>query len=262
MKINLLLLIFIGTLFIQCKNDMKNKHKSTDAHTEHQTKVNQHDHHEHEQHNHENKHNHNLDTHQNGNEVNQHMHDTPVSELIKRFESPERDEYQQPAKVLDYIGDINGQTILDIGAGSGYFSFRMAERGAHVIAGDVNDEFLDYMEKRKKETPLTTGKLDIRKLPFDHPTIKDKEADKAIIVNTYHHIENRVEYFNHVYEGLKADGELIVIDFFKKELPIGPGVDHKFSEEEVIKELKSAGFTQFEVESKLLEMQYIIRAKK
>jgi 2-polyprenyl-3-methyl-5-hydroxy-6-metoxy-1,4-benzoquinol methylase len=59
--------------------------------------------------------------HHKSNEVNEHMHKTPVSDLIKRFESPERNVYQKPEKVLDYIGDVKGLKILDIGAGSGIF---------------------------------------------------------------------------------------------------------------------------------------------
>jgi ubiquinone/menaquinone biosynthesis C-methylase UbiE len=61
---------------------------------------------------------------------------------------------------------------------------------------------------------------------------------------------------------LKSNGELIVIDFLKKELPIGPKSSHKYSKEKVVTELKQSGFKNFEVNTDLLEMQYIIRAKK
>ncbi len=202
-------------------------------------------------------HNHTV-TH--GNEVNEKMHKTSVSELIKRFESPERDAYQQPEKVLTYIGDIYNKTILDIGAGSGYFSFRLAKKGAQVIAGDVDDGFLDYIKNRIKKEHLDSL-IEVRKLPYDNPALKNGEVDKVLIVNTYHHIEDRPAYFAKVLKGLKQDGELIVIDFFKKELPIGPSSDHKISRQVVIDELKQAGFKEFEVNTDLLEMQFIIRAK-
>jgi uncharacterized protein Smg (DUF494 family) len=54
---------------------------------------------------------------------------------------------------------------------------------------------------------------------------------------------------------------LVIIDFFKKELPVGPPVDHKIDQEMVKKELTEAGFTNFEINTDLLEYQYIIRAK-
>ena len=59
-----------------------------------------------------------------------------LKDLVERFESPERDAYQEPQKVLEFLGDIQGQTIMDIGASSGYFSVKLAERGAKVIAAD------------------------------------------------------------------------------------------------------------------------------
>jgi cyclopropane fatty-acyl-phospholipid synthase-like methyltransferase len=200
--------------------------------------------------------------HHKGNEVNKQMHKTKVSDLIKRFESPERDAYQQPEKVLDYIGNVKLQKILDIGAGSGYFSVKLVKRGAFVIAGDVDEAFLAYMKKRIIKENIDTSLMEVRKLPYTSPALKKGEVDKVLIVNTYHHIENRVDYFAKVIDGLKENGELIVIDFFKKELPIGPKSDHKFSKEVVVKELKEAGFNSFEVNADLLKMQYIIRAKK
>ncbi len=195
------------------------------------------------------------------NDANMQMHKTSVSDLIKRFESPERDVYQRPKKVLDYIGDVHDKKIMDIGAGSGYFSVKLAKRGAYVIAGDVDDAFLEYINNRIKKEVLDSL-IEVRKLAYDSPALEIQEVDKVLIVNTYHHIEERPQYFKKVLKGLKHGGELIVIDFFKKELPIGPSVTHKISRERVIKELQQAGFTNFTENVDLLKMQFIIRAKK
>ena len=230
---NKLLLIILTTALIACKNE----------HSHHEA--------EHEEHAH----------HDGHNSANEHMHENSTQELIERFDSPERDAYQQPAKVLEYLGNLKGLKILDIGAGSGYFSFKLLNAGATVIAGDVNDEFLAHI-KHKKETEFDNNpNLELRKLPFDSPALQAQEVDKVLIVNTYHHIENRVAYFSQVLKGLKPGGELVVVDFFKKELPVGPPVDHKIDQEMVKKELTEAGFTNFEINTDLLEYQYIIRAK-
>lgn len=212
--------------------------------------------------NHEQEENHQEHAHHDGhNNANEHMHESTTKELIDRFESPERDAYQQPAKVVEYLGNLKGLKILDIGAGSGYFSFKLLGAGANVIAGDVNDEFLAHI-KNKKETEYDNNpNLELRKLPFDSPNLKPQEVDKVLIVNTYHHIENRVDYFSKVLQGLKPVGELVVIDFFKKELPVGPPVDHKIDQEQVKQELTKAGFKTIEINTDLLEYQYIIRAK-
>jgi len=190
--------------------------------------------------------------------ANEHMNTTSFEDLVKRFDSPERDAYQQPEKVLEYIGDVTGKKILDIGAGTGYFSFKLADKGAEVIAGDVDDRFQNYIKEKveKGDAP----KVALRKLPYDSPALAENEVDKVLIVNTYHHIEDRIAYFGKVLEGLKDGGELLVIDFKKQDGP-GPPVKMKMAASFITKELEQAGFTEFEVNNLLLAHQYIIRAK-
>ncbi|CAM3246440.1 class I SAM-dependent methyltransferase [Empedobacter stercoris] len=191
--------------------------------------------------------------------ANEYMHKASTHDLINRFESKERDEYQQPNKVMQYLGDINGKTIMDIGAGTGYFSVKLAKQGANVIAADVNDEFQTFLKKRMEDNKIDN--ITLRKIPFDSPNLKDNEVDMVLIVNTYHHIDNRAEYFAKVKKGTKNNGELVVIDFFKTDVPVGPPTDHKVSIDEVIAELKKAGYTSFEVNVDLLPYQFIIKAK-
>ena len=190
--------------------------------------------------------------------ANEYMHKSSTKDLIQRFESPERDAYQKPKKVLKYLGDIKDKKIMDIGAGSGYFSIKLAEKGADVIAADVSDEFQKALKQRIEDNNIEN--IELRKIPFDSPNLKDEEVDMVLIVNTYHHIENRVDYFSKVKKGLKPNGELIVIDFFKKEIPVGPPVNHKIDLETVKKELKKAGYT-LDVDIDLLSYQFIVRAK-
>lgn len=191
--------------------------------------------------------------------ANEHMHQSSVEGLIERFESPERDAYQQPQKVLEFLGDIQGLTIMDIGAGSGYFSMRLAEKGAKVIAADVDDTFQEFLQTRIKENNLNS--IQTRKIPYDSPNLKAEEVDMVLIVNTYHHIENRPAYFTKVKKGTKPNGELVIIDFYKSEIPVGPPLSHRLPIDVVVNELKKAGYTAFDVNVDLLPYQYIIKAK-
>ena len=204
------------------------------------------------------KHNHKNHDKSGSNEVNEHMHHSSVEELIKRFESPERDAYQKPEKVLSFLGDISGKKIMDIGAGSGYFSVKLAANGAKVIAADVSDEFQNALNKRIEKQNLKN--IELRKIPYDSPNLASNEVDMVFIVNTYHHIENRSAYFAKVKNGTKKDGLLVIIDFFKTEIPVGPPTDHKIAIDEVIAELKKAGYNQFDVNVDILPYQYIIKA--
>jgi ubiquinone/menaquinone biosynthesis C-methylase UbiE len=199
------------------------------------------------------------DTHDSTISVNEYMHQSSTDDLINHFESPERDAYQQPAKVLDYLGNLKNKCVIDIGAGSGYFSVKLANRGAKVIAADVNEKFQQALKKRMEDHNIKN--IELRKIPYDSPNLAINEVDIALIVNTYHHIQDRSEYFSIVKKGTKPNGELVIIDFFKTEVPVGPPPNHKLSIDVVIAELKEAGYTDFEVNVSLLPYQYIIKAK-
>lgn len=193
-------------------------------------------------------------------DANAYMHQSSTEELIERFESPERDAYQQPGKVLGHLGDLHGLTIMDLGAGSVYFSFKLAQAGAHVIAADVDSAFQAHIAQRMQEEETAPGSLTLRQIPFDNPGLIANEVDKVLLVNTYHHIEDRPTYFSQVLQGLKPGGELVVIDYFKKKLPVGPPEGHKVSRQQVQEELQQAGFSRFEVDTTLLDYQFILRA--
>lgn len=190
---------------------------------------------------------------------NAHMNKRSFEELVANFESPDRETWQKPDEVLELLGPLEGRTFMDIGAGTGYFAFRLTQKGAKVISADVDQRFIDYVEEKKKQ--LGDSLISTRKIPYDSPSLAKAEVTDVIIVDTYHHIEDRVTYFKAVKEGIQAGGRLIVIDFKKEETPHGPPVHHRFSPEEVKAELEQSGFSDFTVDTQLLPYQYILIAK-
>ncbi len=234
-------LAFIFLAFSACKTDPSGKHAS--------------DNHSHQEH----KHKHGDHSHEG---ANAHMNKSSFEELVKRFEDPERDAYQKPDEVLSFLGRLGGKKVMDLGAGTGYFSTRLAKAGAQVIAADINQRFLDHIKDRREAEKIPTASIELRKVPENDPLLKKEEVDKVLLVNTYHHINDRVEYFKKVREGLKAQGELVVIDFKKQDDDIGPPKHLRLSSNEVATELKMAGYPRIKVDVDLLEKQYIVRAFK
>lgn len=192
--------------------------------------------------------------------ANAHMNRQSFADLAAAFESESRDAWQKPEEVLAHIGDVRGKTVMDIGSGTGYFSFRLVQAGANVICADVDERFLSYIEERMTREKIAKHRMELRKVPYDSSTLQPGEVDVVLIVDTYHHIENRVDYFNEVRAGLKPGGKLVVVDFEKRDLPIGPPVNMKLAEHEVLAELTRAGFSQFKLDRNLLPYQYIIEA--
>lgn len=212
-------------------------------------------------HNHSQQHDSEGHNHDHHGQANAHMHGSSFEELVERFESPKRDTYQQPQKVMDYLGDVRGKKVMDIGAGTGYFSFKLADAGASVIAADVDDQFQRYIGDKKNKLGYSVDQVSLRKIPRNSPSLATGEVDIVLMVNTYHHIEDRVPYFALVRSGLKSGGSLIVIDFFKKDVPVGPPAEMKIASSQVMSELKEAGFSSFDLNVDLLQYQFILRAQ-
>ena len=106
-----------------------------------------------------------------------------------------------------------------------------------------------------------TGSVTTRSLAYDSPGLAVGEADLVLMVDVYHHIEHRQDYFRKVREGLKTGGKLVVIDFKKIETPDGPPVSMRIEPQQVQSELAAAGFKTFSVDSTLLPYQYIVTAQ-
>lgn len=194
--------------------------------------------------------------------ANAHMHQMNFEDLVQRFESEERAAYQKPEEVVQYLGELQGMTIMEIGAGTGYFSFRLVDAGAKIIAADVDERFQAYIKNKRDSLAISDKQLALRQVPYDDPKLEEEEVDMVLVVNTYHHIEAREKYFKNVLKGLKDGGRLVVIDFFKKDTPVGPPVEMKLSSDEVKSELSIAGFNSFEINEELLPYQYIVTARK
>lgn len=160
---------------------------------------------------------------------------------------------------MHFLGELHGKTVADIGAGSGYFTVRLAREAAKVIAADVDTGFLRILDDRISRMGLQNVKT--RRIPYDDPMLAESEADLVLVVNTYHHIEDRAAYFRKVRSGLRIGGVLVIVDFFKAEGPVGPPKEHRISIDQVVEELRQAGFASFQVEVNLLPLQYIIKAE-
>lgn len=193
--------------------------------------------------------------------ANAHMNQRPLEELAADFDSPERAAWQKPDEVIALMGDLGGKTVMDIGSGTGYFSFRLVAAGARVISADVDERFLGIIRDRMAREGLTSEQIELRHVPYDSSTLLPGEADIVLIVDTYHHIGNRTEYFAEVRAGLKPGGKLMVVDFFKRDDPVGPPVAMKMAEDTIVAELREAGYTSFTVNRDLLPYQYIIEAR-
>jgi len=167
-----------------------------------------------------------------------HQHHPPSSEeYAKVLEDPSRDEWQKPHDVVMALNLKPTDTIADIGAGTGYFARRFAMHAGKVYAVDIDQKLLDIAGKEAPanlKTVLATP---------DDPRLPDGSVDVIFFCDVLHHIENRAAYYPKLAKALKPGGRIVVIEFYKKDMPIGPPPSMKLSDDEVIAEFRGAGFT-------------------
>jgi SAM-dependent methyltransferase len=190
------------------------------------------------------------------------MHSHKFEDLVSEFENPKRNEWQKPEEVIAFVKNKfpkvnpNRLTVVDLGAGTGYFSFRFLEENFKVISLDINEKFLSYLKSKKESHPKKSN-LVIQKTKENEIGLAKQTADILFNVNVYHHIENRVEYFKNARTVLKPNGIVVIIDFKEEDLPIlGPPKHLRFPKSKIIQEMETAGY-KVEVDESLLPYQNI-----
>lgn len=183
---------------------------------------------------------------------------------VKKYEDPKRQNWQDPKFVIQALGDLNNKAIADIGSGTGYFTFQMAVPARKVIAIDIEQRFLNYIEDRKTEMydRNLAGKIETRLTKPDDPMLQEGEVDIVLMVNTIGFINNRDNYLSRIYKGLTANGTMVIVDYRRGDMPVGPSEDLKVDKETIADELKRVGFVIENLDTSSLQYQYLIKSRK
>lgn len=188
----------------------------------------------------------------------QHHPPESASQYIKSLEDPNRETWQQPEAVIHSLGIRLGDDVADLGAGSGYFTVRLAEvvgPTGKVYAVDLDPQMLEYVERRAKEEQLENIQT-ILVEPND-PKLGSASVDLIFICNTLHHISDRDKYYPLLAQALKPGGRLVDIDFEKRASPVGPSLEMRIAKKDVIKEIEAAGLHLIK-EFDFLKYQYFL----
>lgn len=172
----------------------------------------------------------------------------------------ERTDWQNPETVLLAFSNLESKTVADIGAGAGYFSFKLARQAEKVIALDINPKALEYINEQKEIVGNWADNIEPRLTPPDVPNLLPNEADAVLVVNTFSFIPKQESYFKRLKSGMRANAELVIVDFKKGEIPVGPADDRKMEASEVRSILRKAGFRKIAIDESSLQYQYIIKA--
>ena len=170
-----------------------------------------------------------------------HQHSFSGAEHWARvFDDPERDAWQKPHQVIEALVLKPDATVADIGSGTGYFAVRLAHfvPQGRVYAVDIEPDMVKYLADRARREGLdnlttVAGAPDDARLP--------RKVDLVLLVDTYHHIERREDYFRKLAQSLKPGGRVVIIDF-NAQSAMGPPPAARIAAARVVAEMSQAGY--------------------
>ena len=162
---------------------------------------------------------------------------------IARLEDPMRDAYQKPQEVVKALNIKEGEVIADIGAGSGYFTVRLARpvrETGRIYAVDVSPDMIRHLNRRIRDLNLRNV-VTVLCAP-DDPLLADASVNRFFICDTWHHVGGHAKYLALVKRMLKPGGQVIMVDFKKAKTPVGPPMEIRIDRDDLVREIFS--FTQ------------------
>lgn len=178
-------------------------------------------------------------------------------EDLGELEPPDREEWQQPIKIMDALGIGDGSVVADLGAGSGWFTIRLASRvgpNGLVFAEDIQRPMIQAINVRVESIGLKNvrtvlGTQSNPRLPAP--------VDAVLIVDAYHEMEQPVTLLRNVAKSLKPAGRIGIVNFTKEGGGPGPAMDERVDPERVVSDAQAAGFVLRSRET-FLRYQYML----
>jgi precorrin-6B methylase 2 len=168
------------------------------------------------------------------------------------LERPEREREEAPAKLIEAMELKDGQVVADIGAGSGYFTFRIAPKvgpKGRVLAVDIQKEMLDFI--RKKAAQLEATNVEPILGVEDDPKLKEASVDVALLVDVYHEFAFPYEMMTAIRKALKPGGRVVLVEYRAEDPEVPMKAVHKMTQAQAKKELAAAGLRWVKTDDRL-----------
>ncbi len=181
-----------------------------------------------------------------------------VERWQKIFDDPQRDAWQKPDALIAALAIPPGAAVADLGAGTGYFTRHLAAAVGNqgsVLAIEVEPGLVDHLRARAERegtanvTPILAS--------AETPRLPRASVDLIVILDTYHHLDQRRTYLPNLRRALRPGGRIAIIDWKPGDLPEGPPADHKLAPEQVRAEMEAAGY-RLRAQPELLPYQYVL----
>ncbi len=158
------------------------------------------------------------------------------------WERPTRDTEELPSRLLQVLELTQSAVVADIGAGSGFLTFRLARMvpSGRVLAVDVQPELLDTVRVRMQREGIRNVQP-VLGTP-ENPRLPASSVDLVLIVSSYHEFSHPKEMLENIYEGLKEGGRIVIVEYRGEDETIPASAVHRMTEEQIRQELEASGF--------------------
>jgi ubiquinone/menaquinone biosynthesis C-methylase UbiE len=179
------------------------------------------------------------------------------------LDRPQRADEEHPEMVIDSMKFRGGEVVADLGAGSGYFTFRLAAKVGNtgkVLAVDIQDEMLEIL--RQRATQLGVINVEAVKGSETDPHLPAGGVDVVLMVDVYHELAYPFEVMTKVREALKPGGRVVFVEYRKEDPQVPIKEVHKMSVEQLSKEMGAVGFVRVQTVESLPSQHIVIFAKR
>ncbi|NEQ25593.1 MAG: class I SAM-dependent methyltransferase [Microcoleus sp. SIO2G3] len=177
------------------------------------------------------------------------------------LERPSREVTEQPQQVVEALDLKPTHVVADIGAGTGYFSFRMSPLvpEGKVLAVDIQPEMIDILNFLKQEDHITNVEPILASAT--DPNLPDESVDLALMVDAYHEFEYPKEVMEGVVKSLKPGGRVVLVEYRRENPLISIKALHKMTQKQVRKEMQAVGLQWLETKSFLPQQHLMVFEK-
>lgn len=177
------------------------------------------------------------------------------------LERPSREMTEQPQQVVDALNLKPTDIVADIGAGTGYFSFRISPLvpQGKVLAVDIQPEMIDMMDFLKQENKITNVESILGHVT--DPNLPQETVDLALMVDAYHEFEYPKEMMEGIVRSLKPGGRVVLVEYRRENLLIPIKALHKMTQKQVRKEMNAVGLQWLETKNFLPQQHVMIFQK-
>ena len=182
-------------------------------------------------------------------------------QAINWLERSNREDEEAPSRAVAAFDLAPDAVIADLGAGSGYYSFRLARLvpEGKVVAVDIQPEMLDFMSQKKKELGVTNvephlGTVEGVQLPAN-------SIDAALMVDAYHEFSHPYEMMRSVYQALRPGGRIFLLEYRAEDIKVPIKPLHKMSQEQAKREMATVGFDWVRTDSFLPWQHFMVFQK-